>query len=197
MRMRPLFAAVLPLGIATAAFAEPAQNLRNLAPAAGIERAGGLVEQENLGIHRESARDRDALLLTAGELGRMGVLAMRQTDEREELARAFAGGIAPVAAYENRRFGDVVERAQMREEVETLEDETHAAPDRGERARAIGGRRAERCVADANGASVECFEARDAAKERRLAATRCADDRGRAAWLDADGELTEHGPSAK
>ena len=34
----------------------------------GVERAGGFVEEHDLGLHRECAGDGDALLLTAGKL---------------------------------------------------------------------------------------------------------------------------------
>ena len=39
----------------------------------GVERRGRLVEQHDLRVHAERARDRDALLLAAGELARIFV----------------------------------------------------------------------------------------------------------------------------
>ena len=37
-----------------------------------VERRGDLVEQQDLGLHRDRARDADALLLAAGQLGTAG-----------------------------------------------------------------------------------------------------------------------------
>ena len=45
-----------------------------------VERAGGLVGQDDPRIVDERARDRDALLLSAGELARLVFLAARQAD---------------------------------------------------------------------------------------------------------------------
>ena len=54
-----------------------------------VERRDGLVGDQDLGLERERARDRDALALAARELARVGVeRARRQPDEVEQLAAA-------------------------------------------------------------------------------------------------------------
>ena len=44
-------------------------DLQHVAHQLGVERRGGLVEQHQLGLHRQRPRDRHALLLSAGQLG--------------------------------------------------------------------------------------------------------------------------------
>ena len=44
-----------------------------------VERGGDLVEQHHVGVHRQRTRDRDALLLAAGEFARVGVFLAVQT----------------------------------------------------------------------------------------------------------------------
>ncbi len=56
---------------------------------AGIEIAGRLVGQQQAGLVDQRARDRDALLLAAGELPRRVALAVAQAQQRERRARPF------------------------------------------------------------------------------------------------------------
>ena len=53
-----------------------AQHGQDLSAHLWIEGAGRLVEKQDLGLHRESARDGDALLLPAGEMRRARVAAI-------------------------------------------------------------------------------------------------------------------------
>ena len=65
----------------------------------GVERAEGLVEQQHLGLVRQRARDRDALLLAAGELGRQALVHALERDELQQLlAPGHALGAASCAA---------------------------------------------------------------------------------------------------
>ena len=47
-----------------------AQESEDVACAAGVERSGGLVGEHDGGVRDQGTGDRDALLLSAGELGR-------------------------------------------------------------------------------------------------------------------------------
>ena len=58
----------------------------------GVERAERLVEQQHARAQHERARERDALLLAAGELVR---LALREAGEPDELER-LADPLAPL-----------------------------------------------------------------------------------------------------
>ena len=56
---------------------EVADDLQHLADELGIECRGGLVEQHDVGLHRERTGDRRPLLLPAGEVGREVVVLVR------------------------------------------------------------------------------------------------------------------------
>ena len=94
----------------------------------GVERRERFVEQEDLGVARERARERDALALAAGEAAG----SARPRDARSGSAR----GTRPRAAA---RVLDVLADGQVREERVVLEDEPDPAL-----ARAAGRRRARR-----------------------------------------------------
>ena len=50
---------------------ERLHNRQDFADEFGVERGGDLVEKHHLGFHRQGARDSHALLLSAGQLGRI------------------------------------------------------------------------------------------------------------------------------
>ena len=77
------------------------------------------------GPRREGARQRDALLLAAGELGGVVVAALAEADALEQGARARR---AAAPAGELERQQDVLERGQVRQQLERLEDEADLPP---------------------------------------------------------------------
>ena len=103
------------------------------AVAIGIERRGRLVHQQHLGLHRQRARDAEALLLAAGEAQRALVQAIldlvperrlrqRPLDARVDLARV-------LDAADAQAVGDVlVDR--LGERVRALEHHADAPADR-------------------------------------------------------------------
>ena len=66
-------------------------DVQHLVDHLGVERAGRLVEQHHLGVHRQRAGDRHALLLTAGQLGRVLVGLVGDADPLEQRHRLGAG----------------------------------------------------------------------------------------------------------
>ena len=54
-------------------------------PVCGVERAGGLVAEQDLGLLDDRARDRDPLLLAAGHLRRVVIAPRRQPDELQRV----------------------------------------------------------------------------------------------------------------
>ena len=58
-------------------------DLQHLAGQLGVERRGDLVEQHQLGLHRQRAGDRDALLLAAGELLGIGLRLVGEAHLRQ------------------------------------------------------------------------------------------------------------------
>ena len=86
-----------------------------------------LVQQEQAGRGRERARERDALLLAARQLGRVLVALLGQADQLEELPHA-----GPDRRARHPRVlepvGDVLRRRQVREQRVGLEDDPEVAP---------------------------------------------------------------------
>ena len=64
-----------------------AEDIEHVSDYLGVERGRDLVEEQDLRIHREGARDGDALLLPAGERGRMGVGLIGEPDLLEKRVR--------------------------------------------------------------------------------------------------------------
>src|SRR5919108_97070 len=79
----------------------------------------------------EGARDRDALLLAAGELIREGAHLVRGPDEIEDLGHLAADGALPLALHLE-RVGDVLGRRPVRQELEVLEHAADVAPEEGD-----------------------------------------------------------------
>ena len=75
-----------------------AQELEDLAARRGVEVARRLVREEDGRARDERPRDRDALLLAAGELRRAVLPAVRQADVREELSSHCLSGFTPAIA---------------------------------------------------------------------------------------------------
>ena len=89
-----------------------------------VEVAGRLVGEDELGLVDERARDRHALLLSAGELARLVVLPARQAHDGEAPPRLLLALPRRVTAVRvDQRQLDVLERRRAREQVEGLEDE--------------------------------------------------------------------------
>ena len=97
-------------------------DLHDLVAHLGVEVARGLVGQEQLGTPHDRARDRDPLLLPAGELRGEVVHAGGEAhalEGGEGQPPALGAGEAPV----DERQLHVVEHAQVVDQVEGLEDE--------------------------------------------------------------------------
>ena len=88
----------------------------------GIEVAGRLVGEQQRRIVGERPRNGDALLLSAGKLGRAVLHAVAQAEQVEQFFRAPLR-VAHGFACELHRQQDVFQRRQRRDQVEELEDE--------------------------------------------------------------------------
>ena len=108
---------------------ELAHDEQDLADELGIERRGDLVEEHDVRLHHQRPRDRDTLLLAAGELMRMLLGLRLEPDLREQHVGAGLGVLATELANAPRRERHVVQHRQMREQVELLEDHPDPLPD--------------------------------------------------------------------
>ncbi len=96
-----------------------------------VERRDGLVGDQDLGLERERAGDRDALPLTARELSRIGVeRARRKAHEVEQLAAALRHAGARHEVVHAQQLGERLTHCHARVErrVGILEDHLHAPP---------------------------------------------------------------------
>ena len=151
-----------------AVFGEADHHVEHLVDHLGVERAGRLVEEHQLRLHRERPGDRDALLLAAGELRRHLRRLVGDADAVEQLHRRASRRPCVTAAHLDRPEGDVLEDRLVREEVERLEDHADVGTQLRER-RALFG---QRLAVDRDRAGVDGLEAVDRAAERRLARAR-------------------------
>src|SRR5262245_52753888 len=87
-----------------------------------VEGASGLVGQDEYGLIDEGAGDGDALLLTAGELSGVMMLAIRQPDRRQLCLGALPSIARCRPGVEERQL-DVLERGRPGQEIERLKDE--------------------------------------------------------------------------
>ena len=109
-----------------AGLGELADDVQDLVDQFRVQGRGGLVEEQDLGVQGKGPGDRDALLLAAGKLARVGVGAVLQAHPVQQFQPAFAGlGLGEPRFSGPRRddggLGDVFQRGQVREEVEVLE----------------------------------------------------------------------------
>ena len=101
------------------------EDVHDLDAGLGVEGAGGLVGQHDLGVVHEGARDCHALHLPAGKLRRPLVDMVAQAHALERLARTLAAlGAADARQGEGQLH--VGEHRLVRDEVVALEDEANA-----------------------------------------------------------------------
>jgi hypothetical protein len=167
---------------------ELADEVEHLADELGIERGGDLVEQQRARAAGQSAGDGDALLLAAREPVGWIVLAAGEPEAGEQLARGRLRFGARDAERMPRREHDVLEHAQMREQVERLEDHPEP-PAVGDRVAAGLG---DHLAVEQHVAVVDLLEPVDAAQQRRLARAGRADQRDRLVLLDGEVDPAQH-----
>ena len=88
-----------------------------------VEIAGGLVGQEDVGLHHERSRDRHALLLASRHRPRTMGEPLSQSDAFEQAGRARQPLGRRPPGDPHRHFG-VLERGELRQQVMELEHET-------------------------------------------------------------------------
>src|SRR5690606_15943151 len=94
----------------------------------GIECRRGFVEQHDLRPHRQCPGDGDALLLAAGEVLRIAMRLVCESDAIEELHRVSDGAALLLLLDRDGPLDDVSESGHMGEQVEALEDHADTSP---------------------------------------------------------------------
>ena len=138
-----------------------AEELEDLAAGLRVEVAGRLVGEDDGRLRDQRARDRDALLLAAGELGGPVLPPVLQPDRLDQLLEPRSVGLL---AGDRQREDDVLLGGEHRQQVEELEDEADvlapelrqvAVAERGD----LGARRSSRCRRSAGRARRGCASA--------------------------------------
>ena len=107
-----------------------ADHVEHLGDELRVERARDLVQQHDVGLHRQRANDRDALLLPARQPIGILVRLVGQPEPVEQLPRALLSLVRGESEHLPRRQRDVPQHGHVREQVERLEDDADLAPDR-------------------------------------------------------------------
>src|SRR5689334_1960906 len=99
---------------------------QHLADQLGVERGGRLVEQHEPRSDGKGSRDRHALLLTTGQTVWQVMRVVGQTNAGQQPHAPLDGRGTRLAVHADRGFDDILERRQMLEQVEVLEDHADA-----------------------------------------------------------------------
>jgi len=155
------------------ALGQLADHVQHLTDELGVERARDLVQEQQIGLHRERADDRGALLLASREPVRVLVLLVGEAEADEEVACVRLGAILRRSQHLPGRERHIAEDGHVREEVERLEDDpdplTHLVEVDALRAHVLPGHD--------DPARVDRLQQVDAAQEGRLPRTGRADQR--------------------
>ena len=84
-----------------------------------------LVEKQHLGLHRQGAGNRNALLLAAGKLARLGVDVGGHADLLQILECGLFGGLFVLVQHVAQARGAVVQHGHVIKKVEALEHHAH------------------------------------------------------------------------
>ena len=169
-----------------------AQPFAQLFPHLRIERAEGLVEQQDARLDRERAGQRDALALAAGELARIAVGKPVELHEIEQLLdpRADRRLVLPDRARLHAQAeGDVLEHAHVAEQRVVLEHEADVTFARALRQRVL--------AVEGDFAGIRPVEAGDDPQQRGLAGAGGAEQREQLAVIDLEVDTVERCKAAE
>ena len=164
------------------------EQVHHLHARLGIERAGGLVGEQDLGIVDEGARDGHTLHLAAGQLAGLLVGMLAQPHLLERCQRAFMA-LGTRHARKRQRQLHVGEDRLMRDEVVALEHEADAVVAIGVPVAILVLARGD--AVDDQVARIVVVQAADDVEERGLARARRAQDCDELAVSESDGHMVE------
>ncbi len=138
-----------------------AHHLQHLADQFRVKGGCRFVEEHQLGIHRQRARNGDTLLLAAREACGIGVGFLRQAHLLQQRMGARLSLLAWHTLHLHRRLGDILQRRQMREKIEPLEDHANLSAAARDITLAIRDQLAIRRLAIANELAIDIDASRD------------------------------------
>ena len=107
---------------------QPDHDVQHFLNGLGVQCTGGLIEQDDLGLCTEGPRNGDALLLAAGELGRINIRLIPQADYLKiMICKLLRLGLCFVVELHGGQR-QVLEHGHVRVEVELLEHHADVLP---------------------------------------------------------------------
>ena len=164
----------------------PPHEGQDLGGGRGVQVAGGLVGEDDLGPAGQGPGHRHTLLLATGELGRPVLEPVRQADGADDPVEPALVGL-PTRQHQRQR--DVLDGVERRHEVERLEDEADAVP--AQLRQLPLAEAGEVDVADVGRAGGQLVEAGHAVHQRRLARAGRAHDGAERTAAEPDGDVVE------
>src|SRR5262249_44983424 len=137
----------------------------------------------------EAARNGHPLLLAARKLAREAVGLLGEADEAQEVQRLRPRRVRVHPFQLDRRYRQVLERRQVREEIEGLEYHVHLLTHLRDIRLAVEDVHA----VHVDGPAARLLEQVQAAQERALAGARGPDDRHHLSLADLGGDILQHG----
>ena len=165
-----------------------AHDDEDLADELRVESRRDLVEEHHVWLHHQRPGNGDPLLLPARELVRMLPSLLREADAREELASSRLRFLTRHPSDPPCRQRQVVERGELWEEVELLEDDPDALPDGGD----VHAFARDLLTLEEDAPRLDRLEQVDAAEQRALPASARADDTEHLAVFDAQVDAVEN-----
>ena len=136
----------------------------------------------------QSARDGDALLLSARQFSGIGVGFVRQPHFSEQPASALLNLRAGLLQDVDRRHGDILQNGSMRKQIVLLKHHADAMPELD----LVELRIADGNFADLDRSLVDRGQAVDRAQDRRFSGARRTDDRNHFALTDVQVDSAEY-----
>ena len=164
------------------------ENPQHLVAAAAVERAGRLVGEDDIGAVHQRAGDRDALLLSAGQLVRPVAGAVGDAEPLQQRMGTRPALLARLAGIDR---GDlhIAGSRQLRQQMIALKDEAEMLA--AQSCQIVGGNGRGLTAVDQVAARARPVEAAEDVHQRGFAGARCAHDGDHLAGLDGQIEVVE------
>ena len=164
-------------------------NVQHLADHFGVKGCSHFIEQQNFRVHRQCADDGNALLLAAGQLPRVAPGLVQQVHAVQQGLGFFLYLVFGTLGHLERSQHNVVQHAQMREQLIALEYHADALAQTRQPLAAIG----DSLIAQADAPALGGLQRVDAAQQRALAAAAGAYHHDDLAGTDGKADVIQHG----
>ena len=168
-------------------------NRQNFTDHLRVKRRRRLVKEHDARFHGKAPGDGNPLLLSAGELRRIGVTLFRQSDPCQELHRLLFSILFGETPQLHGSKGDVTDNREVRVKVELLEDEAYLCPEFVDVGRLVG----EIHAVDDKCPLVNRLKLVDCSDQGRFAGAGRAADHHHFPLLDMEIDVVEHMKSAE